>query len=104
MRIREILTENGKYVHSSRQVDGSWSHLFNSEAEALADLGEYVNDRPLKVGFTYYDDNGGSHIVSTAPNSVKSAEQVEAIRQAYDDRETGTATPAQLKLLAKFGY
>jgi len=104
MRIIEILTESEKWVHSGRHADGSWTHMFSSEQKALDDLGKYINDRPLVSGVVYYDDNGGVHRVSSAPNNVKSAEEVERIRQAYDARETGTATKAQLKLLDKLGY
>lgn len=97
------------WIHRSNQVDGSWSKRFKTEAGALKSLAKFLGSEtwdgePLRSRRAYHDDFGGRHYIEEVAASVRSGRTDEAIGRAFDARECGTATKAQLALLARHHY
>lgn len=89
------------FVLINNQSDGRHVRAFKTEAAALKALAKFMG-RPVgdfKVGQTVYDDWGGRLVVEERPSGHTAAREA-AFAKAYDAREMGTATKAQLKLLS----
>lgn len=98
----EIGAEDGTHFHVYGSVEGAARAYADQlgrdlRPEVLATLKDGVPVRA--VG----DDWGRRISVYPAPGALTTAKQMAALRRAYDARECGVATKAQLALLAKAG-
>lgn len=96
------------YVMINRAPDGTHTRAFKSEARALKALAEMLGretygGEPLKVGRTYVSDWGNVLTVEERAAGHTAARE-DALREAFDARECGTATKRQLALLEKHGF
>lgn len=97
----EISAEDGTHFHVFGSVEGAARGYADQAArdlspEVLATLRDGVRVRTV--------DGWGRRIsVYPAPGALTTAKQMAALRRAYDARECGIATRAQLALLAKAG-
>lgn len=88
-----------KYLLINHAQDGTHFRLFNHKEAAIKALSLYLpHARPLAVGLWYTSDWGNQLIIAERPDDW-SVKKEERYKRAYDARETGTASPKQLKLL-----
>lgn len=98
-----------KYTHSVTHVDGTHTKVFPNRWRALEamarSLGYDEDDgNQLRPDRDYIDSNGGRHIVEHLPYGINNARQADALREAYDARECGTATKRQLAMLERLFF
>jgi len=95
------------FVMINRAPDGTHNRTFETEKRALEALAEMLGrdtdmGQPLAVGRTYVSDWGNAITVEERPAGHTAALE-DALREAFDARECGTATADQLALLEKCG-
>jgi len=96
------------YVHVGNECDGRWVKAFNTEAEARTSIKAYAiideSDALPRRGVSYHSDIGGTHSYHRLPpitHATLVAAQFESLLDAFDSRECGTLTAAQVELLAR---
>lgn len=97
-----------RYSVTIQAEDGRHARTFATAERAAAYVAKQIG-RPVPVetvirARTYYDDWGRALYLSVLPDSVATGAQVERLHRAYDARECGTATAAQLRMLEKHGH
>jgi len=98
--------------------DGTHNHVHKSYGAAIdalcAQLGIDMDieidddprwrDEPLRANRRYTDDYGRRLVIERMPSGITTAKQLDRLGEAYDARECGIATKAQLALLARANY
>ncbi len=85
--------------------DGTYDHVFATEGEAFKALTDFLGYTPevLRVGKDYIGHYGNRLCVVPVADGLDN-ETLSAIRDAYNLRECGEASAAQLALLETNGY
>ena len=94
-----------KYVVINRASDGVYTSTHSSLALARKKVKDMVGKRSFEfqIGGYYYSDCGNRLTIEERPHDWSSSTE-DRIRRAYDARECGVATSAQLKLLENKGF
>ncbi len=88
------------WTHHAEEVDGRWSKSFRTFEQAIISLKKYVkisDETEVHSSEIYFSDIGGRHHISRHDGLTD--KQREKYREAYDARECGTATKAQMFFL-----